>query len=51
MSIEVKSGPPDSVGSLFRDLPRLIWALVPFIGGIAYVAMKSRRARPTTKVR
>jgi hypothetical protein len=45
MSIEVKSGASDSVGYPFRDLPKLIWALVLFIGGIAYVAMKARRAR------
>ena len=43
MSLEANNGAPVSVGSLFRDLPKLIWAVVLFIGGVAYVAMKARR--------
>ena len=43
MSLEANSDAPLSVGLWFRDLPKLIWALVLFIGGVAYVAMKARR--------
>jgi hypothetical protein len=44
MSIDAKSGGvPQSVGLLFRDLPRLVWALLLLIGSVAYVALKARR--------
>ena len=43
MSLEANNDAPLSVGLRFRDLPKLIWALVLFIGGVAYVAMKARR--------
>ena len=43
MSIETSSGEPQSVGLRLRDLPKLIWALVLLVGGVAYVAMKARR--------
>jgi len=44
MSIEAKNDVLQSV----TDLPKIIWALVLFIGGIAYVAMKARRAKRAT---
>ncbi len=44
MSLEVNSGTPPSVAPLLKDLPKLIWALVLLIGGVAYVAIKARRA-------
>ncbi len=45
MSIEVNGGTPLSVVSLIKDLPKLIWALVLLIGGVAYVAIEARRHR------
>ena len=43
MSLEANNDAPLSVGARFRDLPKLIWAVVLFIGGAAYVAIKARR--------
>ncbi len=43
MSLEANSDAPLSVGVWFRDLPKLIWALVLLIGGVAYVAISARR--------
>jgi hypothetical protein len=42
MSLGFSSGAPLSVG-LLRDLPKLVWAPVILIGGVAYVAIKGRR--------
>ena len=36
MSLEPNSGSPRSFRLLLRDLPKLIWALVLLIGGVAY---------------
>jgi hypothetical protein len=43
MSLGFSSGAPLSVGLLLRDLPKLVWAPVLLIGGVAYVAIKARR--------
>lgn len=45
MSLEGNSGTPLSVGLLLRDLPKIIWALVLLIGGLAYIAMKALRSQ------
>ena len=42
MSLEANNDVPLPVGLRFRDLPKLIWTLVLFVGGVAYVAMKAR---------
>lgn len=45
MSLETNGGSPLSIVMLLRDLPKLIWALVLLIGGVAYVAIEARRRR------